>query len=71
MRFTATRSEKSNASSFAAGYWKSGDIGAIDAAGYVRIADRKKDMINRGGFKVYPAEVEACSPGSRASLKPP
>jgi long-chain acyl-CoA synthetase len=40
------------------GYWRSGDIGSIDAEGYVRIADRKKDMIIRGGFKVYPAEVE-------------
>lgn len=48
-----------NTTSFAAGYWKSGDIGAMDAHGYVRIADRKKDMINRGGFKVYPAEVES------------
>ena len=48
-----------NAASFAGGYWKSGDIGAIDRQGFVRIADRKKDMINRGGFKVYPAEVES------------
>ncbi|MDR3534215.1 MAG: class I adenylate-forming enzyme family protein [Rhodopila sp.] len=46
------------AASFEGGYWKSGDIGSVDAEGYVRIADRKKDMINRGGFKVYPAEVE-------------
>jgi long-chain acyl-CoA synthetase len=43
---------------FVEGYWRSGDIGSIDAEGYVRIADRKKDMIIRGGFKVYPAEVE-------------
>ena len=50
---------EADAASFAGGYWKSGDIGAIDAQGYVRIADRKKDMINRGGFKVYPAEVES------------
>ena len=52
------RNEVANAGSFASGYWKSGDIGSIDAEGYVRIADRKKDMLNRGGFKVYPAEVE-------------
>ena len=52
------RNPQATAASFAGGYWKSGDIGAIDAEGYVRIADRKKDMINRGGFKVYPAEVE-------------
>src|SRR6266568_6702971 len=45
-------------SGFANGFWKSGDIGSVDAEGYVQIADRKKDMINRGGFKVYPAEVE-------------
>jgi acyl-CoA synthetase (AMP-forming)/AMP-acid ligase II len=52
------RNAAADVASFAGGYWKSGDIGSIDAQGYVRIADRKKDMINRGGFKVYPAEVE-------------
>jgi acyl-CoA synthetase (AMP-forming)/AMP-acid ligase II len=57
------KNEQANAISFAGGYWKSGDIGAIDAAGYVRIADRKKDMVNRGGFKVYPAEVESVLAG--------
>ena len=54
---------EANATSFGGGYWKSGDIGAIDADGYVRIADRKKDMVNRGGFKVYPAEVESVLTG--------
>jgi O-succinylbenzoic acid--CoA ligase len=44
---------------FIAGYWKSGDIGSIDAQGFVRVFDRKKDMINRGGYKVYSAEVES------------
>jgi len=43
---------------FCDGYWKSGDIGSVDADGYVRVFDRKKDMINRGGYKVYCAEVE-------------
>lgn len=43
---------------FAAGYWKSGDIGTMDDEGYVRVLDRKKDMINRAGYKVYSAEVE-------------
>ena len=57
------KNPEANAASFAGGYWKSGDIGAIDDQGYVRIADRKKDMINRGGFKVYPAEVESVLTG--------
>ena len=46
------------ASSFTAGYWHSGDLGSVDAQGFVRIFDRKKDMLNRGGFKVYSVEVE-------------
>ena len=46
------------AESFVGGYWRSGDIGSIDADGYVRVFDRKKDMINRGGYKVYSVEVE-------------
>jgi acyl-CoA synthetase (AMP-forming)/AMP-acid ligase II len=44
---------------FCGGYWKSGDIGSVDADGYVRVFDRKKDMINRGGYKIYCIEVEA------------
>ena len=52
------RNDEANRKSFTGGFWKSGDIGSVDAEGFVRIADRKKDMISRGGFKVYPAEVE-------------
>ena len=40
------------------GWFHTGDIGAIDAEGYVTIVDRKKDMIIRGGFNVYPREIE-------------
>jgi len=43
---------------FAGSYWKSGDIGSIDADGFVTLHDRIKDMINRGGFKIYSVEVE-------------
>ena len=43
---------------FTAGYWHSGDLGSIDAEGHVRIFDRKKDMLNRGGYKIYSVEVE-------------
>jgi long-chain acyl-CoA synthetase len=41
------------------GFFKSGDIGIMDARGYTRIVDRKKDMILVSGFNVYPNEVEA------------
>jgi long-chain acyl-CoA synthetase len=41
------------------GYIRTGDIGRMDAKGYVFIEDRKKDMIAVSGFKVYPNEVEA------------
>jgi len=47
-----------NRDNFRDGYWISGDIGSIDGDGYVRVLDRKKDMINRAGYKVYSAEVE-------------
>ena len=47
-----------SAASFTAGHWHSGDIGSVDADGFVRIFDRTKDMLNRGGFKVYSVEVE-------------
>jgi long-chain acyl-CoA synthetase len=40
------------------GWFHTGDIGTIDAEGYVSIVDRKKDMIIRGGFNVYPREIE-------------
>jgi long-chain acyl-CoA synthetase len=46
------------AANFAGGYWRSGDIGSKDADGYVRVFDREKDMINRGGYKIYSVEVE-------------
>ena len=40
------------------GFFKSGDIGIMDERGYIRIIDRKKDMILVSGFNVYPNEVE-------------
>ena len=46
------------AKGFTMGFWVSGDIGSKDADGFVRVFDRKKDMINRGGFKIYCIEVE-------------
>ncbi len=40
------------------GYFRTGDIGVMDAQGRVTIVDRKKDMISVSGFKVFPNEVE-------------
>ena len=42
----------------AEGWFKTGDIAIIQADGFVKIVDRKKDMINVSGFKVFPNEVE-------------
>lgn len=41
------------------GFFRSGDIGVMDVKGYVRIIDRKKDMILVSGFNVFPNEIEA------------
>ena len=43
---------------FRAGYWKSGDLGIMDSRGYIRVIDRIKDVINRGGYKIFASEVE-------------
>ncbi|WP_274709160.1 long-chain-fatty-acid--CoA ligase [Nitratireductor luteus] len=40
------------------GFFKSGDMGVMDENGYVKIVDRKKDMILVSGFNVYPTEIE-------------
>ena len=50
----------------AEGYFKSGDVGIMDERGFVKIVDRKKDMILVSGFNVYPNELEgviAAHPG--------
>ncbi len=49
---------EATAAGFTAGYWHSGDLGAVDDEGYVRVFDRKKDMLNRGGYKIFSVEVE-------------
>ena len=50
---------KATAESFTGGFWHSGDIGSIDGDNFVRLFDRQKDMINRGGLKIFSAEVES------------
>ncbi|MBN3751884.1 AMP-binding protein [Paraburkholderia sp. Tr-20389] len=51
---------EANARAFTAdGYFRTGDVGVFDAQGFLRIVDRKKDMVLVSGFNVYPNEVEA------------
>jgi long-chain acyl-CoA synthetase len=51
---------EANLAAFTAdGYFRTGDIGVFDAQGFLKIVDRKKDMIIVSGFNVYPNEVEA------------
>ncbi len=51
---------EANAAAFTAdGYFRTGDIGVFDERGFLKIVDRKKDMIIVSGFNVYPNEVEA------------
>jgi long-chain acyl-CoA synthetase len=54
---------KATSESFTGGFWHSGDLGSIDANNFVRVFDRQKDMINRGGLKIYSAEVESVLAG--------
>jgi acyl-CoA synthetase (AMP-forming)/AMP-acid ligase II len=50
---------KANAENFVNGWFRTGDQGVIDAEGYLRLTGRLKEIINRGGEKVSPLEVDA------------
>jgi malonyl-CoA/methylmalonyl-CoA synthetase len=50
--------EKTREEFSADGWFKTGDVGKVDARGYVSIVGRSKDLIISGGYNVYPAEVE-------------
>ncbi|MDX9730563.1 MAG: AMP-binding protein [Bdellovibrionales bacterium] len=52
------RPDETNNVMTADGWFKSGDVGVMDADGFSRIVDRKKDMILVSGFNVYPNEIE-------------
>jgi acyl-CoA synthetase (AMP-forming)/AMP-acid ligase II len=50
---------EANASSFTAGWFRTGDRGVLDADGYLTLIGRIKELINRGGEKISPLEVDA------------
>jgi long-chain acyl-CoA synthetase len=52
------RNEAATAQAITDGWFRSGDLATRDADGYYTIVDRAKDMIDRGGYNVYPREVE-------------
>lgn len=60
---------KATADNFTGGFWHSGDLGSIDKDNFVRVFDRQKDMINRGGLKIYSAEVESVLAGHPAVVE--
>ena len=49
---------EATAEAFRSGWFHTGDMGRTDEDGYIFIVDRKKDLILRGGFNVYPREIE-------------
>jgi len=51
------------------GFFKSGDVGEMDTRGYIKIVDRKKDMIVVSGFKVFPNEIEGVVAGHPGVLE--
>ena len=52
------RAPEATAEAIRDGWLHTGDIGYLDDEGYLFIVDRKKDLIIRGGFNVYPRDVE-------------
>ena len=61
---------EANAAAFTAdGYFRTGDIGQFDEQGFLKIVDRKKDMIIVSGFNVFPNEVEAIATGCPGVLE--
>jgi acyl-CoA synthetase (AMP-forming)/AMP-acid ligase II len=53
------RNPGANAAAFVNGYLRTGDRGAIDSGGYISLSGRIKELINRGGEKISPFEIEA------------
>ncbi|AZG45806.1 class I adenylate-forming enzyme family protein [Gordonia insulae] len=58
--------DEENITAFADGWYRTGDVGAVDADGWIELIDRSKEMIKVRGFQVAPAEVEAVLHGHPA-----
>ncbi|HAT30038.1 MAG TPA: long-chain fatty acid--CoA ligase [Janthinobacterium sp.] len=63
------RADETAQSMTADGFFKTGDVGIMDERGYIRIVDRKKDMIIVSGFNVYPNEIEGVVAGHPGVLE--
>ena len=57
-KFLIERNNKANAEAFTAGWFRTGDQGQMDEAGYLTLTGRLKEIINRGGEKISPREVD-------------
>ncbi|MCU1452036.1 MAG: acyl-CoA synthetase [Acidimicrobiales bacterium] len=60
--------DEATAEGFADGWYRTGDVGWLEAEGWVHLTDRSKEMIKVNGFQVAPAEIEAVLLGHRAVL---
>jgi acyl-CoA synthetase (AMP-forming)/AMP-acid ligase II len=58
--------DEANADAFAAGWYRTGDVGWLEPEGWVHLTDRSKEMIKVNGFQVAPAEIEAVLHGHPA-----
>jgi acyl-CoA synthetase (AMP-forming)/AMP-acid ligase II len=58
--------DEATPAAFRDGWYRTGDVGLLDADGYLRITDRSKEMIKVRGFQVAPAEIEAVLHGHPA-----